>query len=130
MKDWLKDLKDEYPTRRSNNAQVRLARVYGQYDDSTMQAAVDAYMLRERFFPKVGDLRPYVDAVLEAERGEDAPLEVKRQIHAARMRKLRDGIEYTDDDMYAWEVARGTMPALPDAGADDWRAGLIRVTMP
>jgi hypothetical protein len=101
MKSWLKDLLEEYPTNtewsyRSDAAIERLSRIYGQYDDETMRRATDSYILEKKYFPKVSDMKPYVDHALYA---------VKQQ-----------GPEYSDEEILAWEQERGTMP--PDSQLD------------
>jgi hypothetical protein len=111
MKAWLNDLVDEYPTKRTETAIVRLARIYNEYSASIMQAAVDDYMLSEQFFPKVATLKPYVDLAVENARG-------------------RDRIQHTDGEILAWEIERGTMTGDIEAPDDDWRAAFVDVTMP
>lgn len=116
--NWLEDLIDEYPTNRSDRAIVRLARVYRDETDTVMQAAVDAYMLAgEKFFPKVGDLAPYVREAQEQERGPEPYSQVKRVRYG---RWLSESGEYhSDEEMLRWEQERGTMP--PDELLDtEW----------
>ena len=93
MSKWLNDLIDEYPTNRSDGAIKRLARIFAQYDDDTMQRATDSYILEGKYFPKVADMKAYVDHALYA--------------------VAQQGPEHSDDEILAWEQERGTMP--PDA---------------
>lgn len=110
MKAWIEDLIDEYPTKRSDGAIVRLARVFRGVPDSTMQAAVDSYMLSgQQFFPKVSDLAPYVREAQEQARGPEPYAQVKRVRYG---RWLGESGEYhSDEEILRWEQARGTMPA-------------------
>jgi len=101
MKDWLEDLLDEYPTKQSDKAIARLVRVYADTADPVMRRAVDQYLLHERFFPKVADLRPYVDQAIEESRGMEYANAGER-------------FAATDADLYAMEVERGTMPPMDE----------------
>ena len=114
MKDWLEDLLDEYPTdQRSDKAIARLARVFSELPDGIMRSAVDRYLLNEKWFPRVADLQPYVAQAAEDGRGsipladEGAVIRYGRFISA-------ESQPYTDDDLYLFEVERGTMPALDE----------------
>lgn len=100
MTDWLAELLDEYPTKRTDAAINRLVRVYGDVPDSIMLKAVDSYMLDGHFFPKVADLRPFVREAQENARGDKAYEAIVQQV------------KYTDDDIMAWEIARRSMPTL------------------
>lgn len=114
---WLEDLIDEYPTNRSDSAIERLARVFSEVSDETMQAAVDAYMLAgEKFFPKVGDLVPYVKEQQEQDRGPEDYDDIQ-QVKYGRWRSLT-GEHYTDEEMLRWEQERGTMPDDDELGTD------------
>lgn len=96
--EWLADLIDEYPTKRTDSAIRRLVRVFSDYDNDVMQAAVDVYLLNEKYFPKVGDLAPYVKQAAEDARGDISYSELEQQWR------------YTDSEMLVWEQERGTMP--------------------
>lgn len=108
LPDWLNDLMDEYPTNRSDDAISRLGRVFADVPAGIMQSAVDAYMRDgNKFFPKVGDLSPYVTKLQEWQPQEWAA----EQWHEWNMLQLRRQIKHSDEQMAAWEVARGTMTA-------------------
>jgi hypothetical protein len=137
MKAWLSDLVDEYPTTtkdgkpiRTQAAIVRLARIYSQYDDDVMQAAVDEYMLHEEWFPRISSLRPYVKRAVEDARSVNMPPADNAGLNEVRMAKLRTQLEYSDDFILAWEIERGTMTGDIEAPEDDWRALFIDATMP
>ena len=114
LPDWLNDLMDEYPTNRSDNAIIRLARVFADTPAAVMQTAVDTYMKDgNKFFPKVGDLSPYVKAVEEWQ-GRALVLSTEQSYERGMVpvhRKL-DGVDKDalDAQIALWEVARGTMP--------------------
>ena len=117
LPDWLNDLRDEYPTKRSPEAQARLFRIFRHYDTDTMQAAVDRYMLEQRYFPKVGDLKPYVDVAAEDARGKSYQAIFDGQVIYGRWAS-ETGKFYSDDVIHAWEVARGTMAAIARGSSD------------
>lgn len=108
--NWLADLLDEYPTNRSDKAVERLARVFQDEPDSVMQPAVDAYMISgQKFFPKVGDLAPFVRESQEQARGPEPYSQVKRARYGRWQSET--GEHYSDDEILRWEQARGTMPS-------------------
>jgi hypothetical protein len=103
MKAWLSDLVDEYPTTtkdgkpiRTQTAIVRLARIYSQYDDVIMQAAVDEYLLHEEWFPRISSLRPYVKRAVEEARVVAMPPADNPGLNEIRMAKLRTQLKYND----------------------------------
>lgn len=100
--DWLTELLDEYPTKRTETAVSRLVKVFEDTPDSIMQQATYAYMRHGQFFPKIADLRPFVDAALEDDRGGVSFSELDQQ------GQIRYG-GYSDDEMLAWEIERGSM---------------------
>ena len=107
LPQWLLDLKDEYPSKRTPEAQARLYRVFKQYGNEIMQAAVDRYMLEQKYFPKIGDLKPYVDVVLEDNRGRSYDdLGTNGQVSYGRW-PSETGQFYSDDVIHDWEMARG-----------------------
>lgn len=97
MKDWIKDLIEEYPTGRSDTAIKRLMRVYAEVDDITMQRAVDRYLVHEKFFPKVADLRPYVEA---------APYDIDEQGVIHYYGRWKSPHQVTDETLYEFEAQR------------------------
>lgn len=97
--DWLDDLLDEYPTNRTDSAIARLARVFADIPDEVMRTAVDNYMRHGQYFPKIADLRPFVDMAQEDMRGDW--LAAHEPITA-----------YPDIYIYEWEVSRNTMRPL------------------
>jgi hypothetical protein len=112
MKDWIKELMDEYPTGRSDAAIDRLARIFGEYDDSLMQRAVDAYMLKSEYFPKVGDLFPHVQHAQYQVKQQDIMkpgIEAKNKWGTRFWLSLGIG-DKDDAEILAWEQQRGTMP--------------------
>jgi hypothetical protein len=77
-----------------------------------MKAAARAYVRRHAFWPTAAELRPYVEWA-EARpdgRGNEAiqPLSPV-DLHELRMARVRARIRYSDEEMLAWEVARGTI---------------------
>ena len=114
MKGWIKELIDEYPTKRSQVAIVRLVRVYSKYSDETMRLAVDRYMLNEYFFPKVANLRQYVNAVLEDGRGDIAYHAEGERVRYGRWLS-QESQAYSDQALYDFELSRDTVPELDEA---------------
>ncbi len=104
MNNWLDDLLEEYPTKRSDGAIMRMVRVFSEYDDDTMRTAVDAYMLEGTYFPKVSDLHPYILHALYAVK-QQGPTEYEKILQMND-----DEIAEVDARMLAWEQERGTMP--------------------
>jgi hypothetical protein len=70
-----------------------------------MKAAARAYVRRHAFWPTAAELRPYVEW---AEREAIQPLSPV-EAHELRMARVRARIRYSDEEMLAWEVARGTI---------------------
>ncbi len=105
MKPWIKDLMDEYPTNRSDVSIDRLERIFEQYDDKTMSQATDLYILAGKYFPKVADMKKYVDHALYAVK-QQGPTEYEKVLQMDD-----DEIEELDARMLAWEQERGTMGA-------------------
>jgi hypothetical protein len=110
MSDWLTELLDEYPTERKDGKSIRtdssinrLIRVFEDVPDHVMQKAVYAYMRQGVWFPKIADLRPFVNSAVEDERGDKPYGELDQQLKYGG---------YSDEDMYTWEVERGTMRPL------------------
>ncbi len=105
---WLKDLMDEYPTNQSESSQIRLGRIFSEHEPDIMQAAVDEYLLNEKFFPKVSTLKPYVDWALEQARG----VKSYRQLE-------QDGqLIFSDEELLKFEQERGTMPSGESVGSE------------
>jgi len=114
MKDWLEDLFNEYPTdQRSDMAIARLARVFSEQSDGTMRSAVDRYLLNEKWFPRVADLRPYVAQAAEDARGSIPLADEGAVIRYGRIISA-ESQPCSDDDLYLFEVERGSMPALDE----------------
>lgn len=96
LPEWLDALMDEYPTKRTDKAIARLYKVYADMAEDVMSEAAYAYMKAGKFFPKVADLNQYVKEAEEMARGtpfEESP-----------------GRPPTDEELLAFEQARGTMP--------------------
>jgi hypothetical protein len=94
MENWVNNLAEYYA--HNDPPQIRidmLLKVFGDEEDEIMGQAATEYMKEQRHFPQVAELRPYVEAARELSRGDWG---------------AAAGV-YTDDDIYAWEVARGTM---------------------
>ncbi len=112
---WLEDLMDEYPTKtkdgkelRSESALVRLGLIFNKNEPDIMQAAVDEYLLNEKFFPRVATLKPYIDWALEQARG----VKSYRQLE-------QDGqLIFSDEELLKFEQERGTMPAGEAVGSE------------
>ncbi len=108
MKPWLKDLMDEYPTNRSDVSIDRLERIFEQYDEETMRQATDLYILEGKYFPKVADMKKYVDhALYQVAQQDSNPRDRHREIQAMDDEEIAD----LDARMLAWEQERGTMGA-------------------
>ncbi len=90
--DWLDELIDEYPTKRTDRAIERLGRLFKEIPQRIMEVAVDKYLLEQSFFPKVGDLAKYVQ-------------------WAKRIRPYEIASQVADEELLRWEQERGTMPA-------------------
>lgn len=106
---WLEDLLDEYPTARSDAAISRLMRVFADVPAGVMRTAVDAYMRQGSFFPKIADLRPFVDTAQQRAINEGWP---DGNPHGG----------YSDEFMYQWELERGTMRPLAEIEAEGRKA--------
>lgn len=100
--NWLTDLIDEFstPKRRPSQARIdRMVRIFRDTPEVVMQTAIDNYIRRAKhaFFPAVSEISPFVDAAqLEYNSGP-------RKRSAA-----------SDDEIYAWELQRGTMRPLSE----------------
>ena len=117
MTTWLEDLIDEYPTKRSDKAVARLARVFSEFPQDIMRRATDEYMLNETWFPRAASLRPYVKLAEEATRGDVRYNDIAEQ-----------GRRYSDAEMLAWEQERGTMPPddeLATGGPVGWEFEIL-----
>ena len=107
MKPWLKDLLGEYPTKRSDAAIDRLERIFEQYDEETMRQATDLYILEGKYFPKVADMKAYVDhALYQVAQQDSNPRDRYREIQAMD----DDEIAQLDGNIQVWEQRRGSMP--------------------
>jgi hypothetical protein len=103
--NWLEELSDEYPATdrygkplRSDDAIRRLAAVYSEEEPAVMLEAAYSYMRDKQFFPRVSDLRPYVQQVREQRRGDmrydelnDGTLEARWSAHERRMAAIQAG---------------------------------------
>jgi hypothetical protein len=103
--NWLEELADEYPTTdrngkplRSDAAIRRLAAVFAEEDPAVMLEAAYAYISGGRFFPRVAELRPYVERAREQRRGDmrydelgNGTLEALRAAHERKMAAIRAG---------------------------------------
>jgi hypothetical protein len=90
--------------------------VFQGVEPEVMRAAARSYVARHKFWPTAADLRPYVEWA-EAHpdgRGREAvpqpTLEELRRLHEEKMARIRASIRYTDDEILAWERARGSLP--------------------
>jgi hypothetical protein len=73
--------------------------------EEVMKAATRAYVRQHAFWPTAAELRPYVEWAEREAVQQLSPAEA----HELRMALVRSQIRYSDEEMLAWEVARGTM---------------------
>ena len=96
---WIQELADYYA--HNNVPEIRVKKLYGKYAHelpSIMNRAVDSYINDNEHFPTVASFRPYVTEAQNVS-GNRADM-------------------FTDDDIYFWEVQRGTMREWPEIEAE------------
>jgi hypothetical protein len=108
---WLSYLVAAFPQARVDMMTYAvLEDVFQGYAPEVMKAAARAYVARHQFWPTAAELRPFVEWA-EARpdgRGREAidPPTVE-ELHRMRMAQVRARIQYSDEEMLAWEAARG-----------------------
>lgn len=115
---WLNYLIAAYPQARVDMMTYAvLEDVFQEVEAEVMRAAVRSYVGRHKFWPTAADLRPYVEWA-EREAAPKPTLEELRRMHEAKMARIRASIQYTDEEILAWERARGSLP--PEGWEGDW----------
>ena len=100
---WINDLADYYKHSKPAAIQIKMMlKVYADTETPILEAASEAYMMENEYFPSVAAFRPYVDIASQK----------------SEYKKIRRVHRYTDDDIYAWELERGTMRTLADIAAE------------
>lgn len=101
---WIDDL-GEYYSHNKAVPQIRtdmLMNVYGRRSSAILARAAHLYMMENEHFPSVANFKPYVEMA-----GHQETAKTIRRVH-----------RHTDDEMYDWELARGTMRPLVDIDAE------------
>lgn len=85
-----------------------LQRLFGGRGASVLSAAVDQYILEQKFFPSAAEFRPYIQIAEEQSRGQWPD----EQINPIMMIRAMTNAERMtlDEQILAWEQSRGTMP--------------------
>jgi hypothetical protein len=103
---WLSYLVAAFPQARVDMMTYAvLEDVFQGVAEEVMKAATRAYVRQHAFWPTAAELRPYVEWAERQAVQQLSPAEA----HELRMAQLRESIRYSDEEMMAWEVARGTM---------------------
>ena len=100
---WINDLTEYY--KHSNVPEIRVTKLFQRfsgYDVDTLSSAVNMYLEDNEYFPTISSFKPY------AETAE----------HLMTAKTIRRVHRHTDDEMYEWELARGTMRPLVDIEAE------------
>jgi hypothetical protein len=98
--DPLEYLLDEYPTAKATDIQLaKLTRRFAPYSNAILLEAIDLYAGENKWFPKWAELRPYIDMA-----------EQKRQMEFYAVPD--------DGELYALELAAGTMPHIDEIERD------------
>ena len=79
-----------------------LMEVFGQHESATLERAAYLYMMDNEHFPSVANFRPYVETA----------------DHEAVARTIRRVHRYSDEDIYEWELERGSMRPLVEIDAE------------
>lgn len=115
---WLNYLIAAYPQARVDMMTYAvLEDVFQGVEAEVMRAAVRSYVARNKFWPTAADLRPYVEWA-EREAAPGPTLEELREMHRVKMARLRASIRYSDEEILAWERARGSLP--PEGWEEEW----------
>jgi hypothetical protein len=110
LPSWLQYLVAAYPT--TKLVKKTFAMMEDQFQDvdgKTMDAAVRRHVARSEWWPKASELRAIVDAL---------PYETAAQVARYGRFTSETGQPYTDDDLLAFEVRRGTMAPLIEIEAE------------
>ena len=98
--NWIETLLDEYPTKRTDTAILRMMAAYSTEHLFMMQRAVVEFMKDgNKFFPKVADLAKYVEKVNSPDYFTD---------WLAKCKQSGNYQEY-DNFMLQWELEQGTI---------------------
>jgi hypothetical protein len=115
---WLSYLVAAFPQARVDMMTYAvLEDVFQGVGPEVMKAAARAYVRQHAFWPTAAELRPYVEwaeARPEGRGREAAPVLSPEEAHELRMARVRARIRYSDEEMLAWEVARGTIVVEED----------------
>jgi len=112
---WILELIDEFQhsaNKRSDAAIARMIRVFADVDPDVMVDAVDDF-IRERpigFFPTIGELKPFVDRAVERSREIELNDDDRRKLYDSKMKRVRESIRHSDDEILEWEFDRGSIP--------------------
>ena len=119
---WLAKLFSEYPVKAKDGRAIRtraqvqnLREAYEDYSYDVMGDAVQRYMRVGSFFPSVSDLWPHVQDAIEDNRGDVAFNDEGGDgaIYYGRWKSTHTE-RVTDDELYAFEEARGWVGTFDD----------------
>ena len=96
---WINTLAEVF--KHTNVSEIAVQKVHERfsgYDPATLSRAVDMYLEDNEYFPTIARFKPYAETA-----GHLMATKTIRRVH-----------RHTDDEMYEWELARGTMRPLVD----------------
>ena len=100
---WIETLADYFKhTRVSETAVQKLHQRFSGYDEATLGAAVDMYLEEGEYFPTIARFKPFA----------------KTAKHMSATQTTRRVHRHTDEEMYQWELERGTMRPLAEIDAE------------
>ena len=100
---WINDLTEYY--KHSNVPEIRVTKLFERfsgYDSETLSCAVNLYLEDNEYFPTVSSFRPYAETAA----------------HLSATKTIRRIHRHTDEEMYEWELARGSMRPMVDIEAE------------
>ena len=96
---WINTLAEVF--KHTNVSEIAVQKVHERfsgYDPATLSRAVDMYLEDNEYFPTIARFKPYAETA-------------EHLMAAGTIRRVH---RHTDDEMYEWELARGTMRPLVD----------------
>ena len=96
---WINTLAEVFKhTNVSEIAVQKLHDRFSGYDSETLSSAVNMYLEDNEYFPTIARFKPYAETA----------------DHLMATKTIRRVHRHTDDEMYQWELARGTMRPMAD----------------
>ena len=109
---WINTLAEVYKhTRVSEIAVQKLHQRFSGYDSETLSQAVDLYLEDGEYFPTIARFKPYVETAA----------------HLAATKTIRRVHRHTDEEMYQWELERGSMRPMAEIETEIDEARVILV---